>query len=123
MAIKETYLARLKQMRKEHPDAHFEVITATAKSVLSPSWELLNAYKKRTKEIDPRNIIRTFEYHYDPEFRAEIVLRKGAIERIKELAVLAETKDVYLVCYEKNYPCHRFIVKEMVENAMALNTD
>ena len=52
--LKETYLAKLVEMRQRRPDAEFIVITRTAHSILSPSEKLLSDYKRAEKdwEID-----------------------------------------------------------------------
>ncbi|GAH85322.1 unnamed protein product, partial [marine sediment metagenome] len=39
------YLAVLEKYKEKFSEAHFEVITRSAKSCLSPSWELLNDVK------------------------------------------------------------------------------
>ena len=33
---------------------------------------------------------------------------------LKRLKELATDNDVYLICYEKNYPCHRFILIDLI---------
>ena len=104
--IKETYLAILKRMKQEHPDAHFEVVTRTAKSILSPSWQLLKTAKENNWSF------KTYK-HY---FLIEMKFSPQAIQRLRELKKLAETKDVYLVCYEKNPKvCHRSILIEIMK--------
>lgn len=119
MAIKETYLARLKQMREKHPDAHFEVVTATAKSILAPSWNLLEEYKIIIKDETKESIKKIFEEAYRPRYEREILHDNNVHDKLKELARMSLTKDVYLVCYEKEYPCHRFILKDWIENYRA----
>lgn len=103
------YLAVLAKYKERFFEAHFEVITRTAKSCLSPSWELLNYAKEN--EI-------SFE-EYKKLFIKEIKENPEAKKRINELREIAKDKVVFLVCYEK-FPykqgCHRIIIKEMIEN-------
>lgn len=114
--LKETYLAKLKQMKEKYPDAHFEVVTRTAKSILSPSYELLTEYKVLIKDLPKNEIIELFEKAYTPRFEKEMLYNNKCHDRMKELALMSIDKDVFLVCYEKEYPCHRFILKKYIEN-------
>jgi hypothetical protein len=43
---------------------------------------------------------------------------KAAHSLIQHLADLAAREDVWLVCMEKEYPCHRFLVKEVIERML-----
>lgn len=43
----------------------------------------------------------------------------AAVEQLRKIKKLAENKDVYLVCYEKKPPCHRFILIEMIREMVA----
>jgi len=74
-------------------------------SILAPSLRLLSAYKE--KLID--------WHEYERRFINQIVNDKRAIERLREIAVESLERDVRLMCYEKNPPCHRFILLEMVK--------
>ncbi len=102
------YLAVLKKYRKQYPNAHFEVITRTAKSVLSPSWSLLNAVKSGIIDFD----------EYKKKLIDEIFSRDDAINLIKKLKKMSDSgKIVFLVCYEKNADlCHRMIIKDIISN-------
>lgn len=113
--IQETYLANLKAMRNKHPNAHFEVITRTARSVLAPSKELLNSAKNMglSKEV--------FEEYYRPRFIQQLDYSYEAQLRLHELANIAKEKDIFLVCYEKDPSlCHRSLVKTMIEELKGL---
>ena len=74
-------------------------------SVLSASKELFSDYK--TKQI-------TWQ-QFEKRFRKEILKNPRAVAELKRLKELAQTKDVHLICYEKNYPCHRFILMDLIE--------
>jgi uncharacterized protein YeaO (DUF488 family) len=96
----EGYLAKLKTYPKD--EIKIEV-TRSSGSILAPSWELLNDYK--TGKID----WTAYEKRFTNEMTKPIAIRE--MLRIK---LLAETKDVRLICYEKNPPCHRFILLRMI---------
>lgn len=99
--LTEGYLANLGNYPKDEIKI---VVTRTAKSVLSPSWQLLNDYK--TKKI-------TWQ-QYEERFKNEILSEPKAIAKIRQIKELAKTRNIRLICYEKNYPCHRFILLEMI---------
>ena len=37
------------------------------------------------------------------------------IEKLKEIAKISKHKNVRLMCYEKEFPCHRFILIEIIK--------
>lgn len=99
------YLAVLKKFRTQFPNAHFEVITRTANHILSPSWQLLQKYKEENLSFE----------EYTPLFLYEME-RTPCQTKLHELKQLAQDKDVFLVCYEKDdTECHRRLVKELIE--------
>lgn len=100
--IKESYLANWRNLPE---DAIKFAVTRTAKSPLSPSWELLKDYK--TGKISWER--------FEVVFRGEILGRPEARALLREIKKLGEERDVYLVCYEKRPPCHRFILMKMIE--------
>ena len=103
--LKETYLAVKKKMEKLLPDAHFEVVTRTAKHVLSPSWKLLRRAKAEKWDFGK----------YKIAFVDEMISNPKALQKMHELVSLAREKDVYLVCYEKDASkCHRTILIELM---------
>ena len=105
------YLAVLKKYKAKFFEAHFEVITRTAKSCLSPSKCLLNYAKEN--EI-------SFE-EYEKLFIKEIKKNPEAKKRINELREIAKDKVVFLVCYKCNpEACHRSIVKKIIERTIKL---
>ncbi len=73
-------------------------------SVLSASKELLNDYKKG----------RIPWQEFEARFRKEIRGNPKALAELKRLKTLSKENDVYLICYEKNYPCHRFILIDLI---------
>ena len=94
-------------VNKKYPDDEVKVRVARP-SVLSPSKELLSDYKKGL--IDWNG--------YDKIFRAEILANGKAMKKLKEIAKLSQEKDVRLICYEKNPPCHRFILINLIEEIL-----
>ncbi|MBA7599039.1 hypothetical protein ES703_06066 [subsurface metagenome] len=109
------YLAKLKEFKSKYPNAHFEVITNTSKSILAPSKELLidaGIFKKPNGTKNPKMDFK----EYKIRFMAEIYLNLKACSKLLDLKNLAEEKTVFLVCYCKNPEfCHRSIIKDMIE--------
>lgn len=97
--LKESYIS----MWKKLPETAIKVRVARP-SVLSASKELLTDYKSG------RITWETFE----TRFRDEIKNNPKAVAELQRLKTLSQTKDVYLICYEKNYPCHRFILMHLI---------
>ena len=100
--LKEGYLAKIRTYPKNEIKI---VVTRTAKSVLAPSWDLLNDYKD--KLIDWQE--------YERRFRKEMKSPE-AVKEMQRIKELAKTKDIRLICYEKNYPCHRFILIDLINS-------
>lgn len=92
--------------KEEFPDAKFIVITRFNEHILSPSWDLLNRYK-RNNDWDA----------FCEDFKQEM---SNWLCRVQMLAIAKEAKehDVFLVCYENDEKCHRFLVKEIIEDMM-----
>jgi len=99
--LKETYLANLKNV----PAGAVKVRVARP-AILSHSKELLKDWKEGKITWN----------EYKTRYKAEILSNEKAIEKIKLLKELSEYKDVYLYCYEKNPPCHRFILLELIRD-------
>lgn len=101
--IKESYIS----MWNKLPNDAIKVRVARP-SVLSASKELFNDYKKRKINWE----------EFEVRFRKEILDNPNAIAELKRLKELSQEKDVYLICYEKNYPCHRFILIDLIKELM-----
>ena len=88
---------------------------------LAPSEELLNDYHESLKKYGSKNYKKNLEgrkkafeeVNYKKRFYKEMKEPK-ANEKMKEIKEMAKEKDVYLVCYEKEYPCHRFLLMDMI---------
>lgn len=131
MGFRETYLARLKEMMEKYPEAHFEVVTRTAKSVLAPPPALLSDFMNRKAELIAQGVTDVDAHnrawndvHYEKRFRAAILANPNAVRRMRELKELGKVKDVFLVCYEKPpKKCHRFILLDMLKEHEDSKTD
>lgn len=97
--LKETYLANLKNL----PTDAIKVRVAKP-SILAPSNQLLKDWKE--------NQI-TWE-QYETRYLIELLTNPKAIARLAYIKELAKTNDVYLFCYEKSPPCHRFILLKVL---------
>ena len=100
--LKEGYIARW----KKYPKDEIKVRVANwpyKRNLLGPSKELLKDWKEG--KID--------WLEYERRFRKEILSNSNAVAKLKEIKKLAEKKDVRLICYEKNPPCHRFMLIQM----------
>lgn len=100
--IKESYLGNWREWKQA--EGHKEIITRTAKSVLAPSKELLDDWKNKKINWD----------EYSERYKKEI-LNPIAQKRIRELIAMSKKQDVWLICYEKEPPCHRFILMEVIK--------
>ena len=72
--------------------------------LLSASHDLFSEYKRG----------RITWSEFEVRFRKEILCNPAAVAELKRLQELSRTKDVYLICYEKEYPCHRFILMDLI---------
>lgn len=102
--LSETYKRNVAEVRKDDPNAFFIDVTRTSNSPLSPSWGMLNDYKKGNITWNT----------YVTRFREEMQSR-GITNQLREIALLSQKKNVYLVCYEASGECHRFILLDMIE--------
>lgn len=80
-------------------------------SVLSPSSDLLFAFKQGRMNWE----------EFKREFIGQIKGDVASLEAINTLHELSETEDVTLLCFEKDgNPCHRHLVRDIVENPTLL---
>ncbi|MBE0427908.1 MAG: DUF488 family protein [Nitrospirae bacterium] len=101
--LKETWLGNVKNVKQMNPTAVIINVTRSAGSKLSPSWNLLNAYK--TKKIDWNGYTSRFLQEMDnPKCRAKMYA----------LWELSQVRDVYLVCFEKEGNCHRHLLLDLM---------
>ena len=98
--LKESYIS----MWNKLPPGAVKVRVARP-SVLSPSMGLLHDYKEG----------RITWEEFELRFRKEIASNPKAIAELKRVKELSRKKDVYLICYEKTFPCHRFILLDLLK--------
>lgn len=98
--LKESYLSNIKNLPE---NAEKIIVTRTAGHVLSPSKALLWDYKKGRINWD----------QYTERFRHEMN-NDVCIAAMRKIKWLSKIRDIYLICYEKKYPCHRFLLIEMI---------
>lgn len=98
--LKESYLAKMRRLPK---DIVKIVVTRAVGHVLSPSNALLWDYKNGN--ITWEEYERRFYQEMDNEI---------AKKAMREIKLLAKDRDVFLICYEKQYPCHRFLLIDMI---------
>lgn len=98
--LKESYLANMRNLPE---NVEKIVVTRTAGHVLSPSKVLLWDYKKGRITWDQ------YVERFKQEMNNDVCM--AAMRKIKWIA---KSKDVYLICYEKSYPCHRFLLIDMI---------
>jgi hypothetical protein len=126
--IKETYLAVRKKKRAEFPQDHFETITLTAGSVLAPDPPLLNDVKFLQKEFEKKGLPKEWARwaawdasDYTTKYLDQINEDEEAQERIYELIQkILNGEAVWLVCYEKFPPCHRFVLWRYIRGKISL---
>ena len=100
--LKESYLAVIKNLPK---DAVKIVVTRTAGSILSPSWDLLDDYKSGKINWDG----------YTERFKREMN-NDRCIAEMRKIKWMSKDRDIYLICFEKRYPCHRFLLIDMINS-------
>lgn len=106
---------------KNYPKDEVKIRVARP-SVLAPSLELLSEFVKAKKywmakgltELEARKKAWE-EIGYETRFRREILNNPKAMAKLKEIKDLAKNRNVRLICYEKNPPCHRFILTKLIE--------
>jgi uncharacterized protein YeaO (DUF488 family) len=99
--LKEGYIGKWKSYPKD------EVKVRVARpSVLGPSLKLLKDWKEGKIDWE----------EYERRFRKEILSNPKAVAKLIEIKRLAKEKDIRLICYEKNPPCHRFILMDLIKS-------
>ncbi|OYT57851.1 hypothetical protein B6U70_01875 [Euryarchaeota archaeon ex4484_162] len=115
--LKESYVAKLKTLPKDAIK-----IRVGYPSIFSPSEALLsefneiknNLMKKGMSELEARKKAWK-QTDFENRYREEIGSKPGVANKLKEIMRLSENKDVYLYCYCGKYPCHHFILMDIVE--------
>jgi len=80
---------------------------------LSPSKELLQAYRSKEKNWD---VFRS-------EFISQLKANPASMDAIRLVRSESKKGDVTLLCYERGeLPCHRYIVAELIKKPKLLGT-
>ena len=115
--LKESYVAKLKTLPKDAIK-----IDVGHPSIFAPSEELLSDFnqlkgkfmKKGMSEHEARK--KAWEQtHFEDRYKEQVSSKPRLINRLKEIKKLADKKDVYLYCYCGSFPCHRFILIDMIK--------
>lgn len=116
--LKESYVAKLKTLPKNAIK-----LEVGYPSVFAPSDTLLSEFNKIKSKLMKKGIAEPEarkrawkQTDFEKRFRKEIESKLEVIGKLKEIKKLAEEKDVYLYCYCGKYPCHRFILIDMIKN-------
>ena len=80
---------------------------------LSPSIELLMSYKQGKFNW------KDFKFNFLYELKENL----NSLEAMHALNFQSKVENITLLCYEKQgHPCHRHLVRDIVENPQSLNT-
>lgn len=116
--LKESYIANWRKIPKDAIK-----IRVARPHILSPSQKLLSDYKnyeeRYLKNGNTKNLARERAWtltNYKIRYETEIMSNPKSVKELYRIRDLAKEKDVYLLCYEKDFPCHRFILLEIIGN-------
>lgn len=92
-------------------------------SILAPSKDLLREFMAAKREFMKKQGLSEHEarqaavgsMNFEQRFRDQILKDPKALQRLQEIKKFAKTHDVRLLCYEKEPPCHRFILIQMIK--------
>ena len=108
--LRETYIAAMHQVEglklvvtRHYPRGVARVRFDRWLPALAPSRELLTDYR--------HGLIAWEEYR--ARFREEILGSAEARAAFRHIIDLARTRDVYLICWEREPPCHRFLLMDL----------
>lgn len=126
--LKEGYIAKW----NEYPEHEIKIRVARP-HVLAPSAILLNSYMnakanfliygegtppKHVTDQEARELAWKAS-HYEERFRAQILSNNRALFLLGYIMGLVDSgQTVRLICYEKEPPCHRFVLIKMIEEMM-----
>jgi uncharacterized protein YeaO (DUF488 family) len=97
--IYESYIAKIRRIPRRE---RFLVNRNRGHNELSPSQSLLTEYKFGEMSWD--------------EFRSRFLseLTADSWQTLRSLVERSRKEDVCLICYERDFPCHRFILLELL---------
>lgn len=100
MPFLEGCIARCKDYSKDEIK-----VRVTRPSVLAPKKDLF--YSRKSKKIGWKE--------YKKRYKNQILKDPKAIAALVHLKNLAKDRNVRLICYEVNPPCHRFILLDIIK--------
>ena len=110
VTLKETYIAIMDRVEgiklvvtRLYPRGISRVHFDRWLPVLAPSRELLADWKHGLITWD----------EYTARFREEILASPEALAALRHIIELAEARDVYLICWEREPPCHRYLLMDL----------
>jgi uncharacterized protein YeaO (DUF488 family) len=108
--LRETYIAVMARVRglklivtRHYPRGIARVHFDRWLPALAPSRELLADWK--------HGLITWPEY--TARFREEILGSAEAMAALRHIVEFSRTRDVYLICWERAPPCHRFLLMDL----------
>lgn len=110
--IKTGYLANLSNYPNK--EEYVFVMRGRGNDELAPSKQLLKDYKELEEKFGRE--IAWERSNYEKRFKEEILSNSkavGLLEKFAEEVYLGS--EIRLICYEKDYPCHRFILKDLID--------
>ena len=110
MMLRETYIAAIDEVNglklvvtRRYPKGIASIHFDRWLPALAPSRELLRDCRPSLVAWD----------EYAARFRGEILGSPEAVATLRHVVELARTRDVYRICWEREHPCHRFLLLEM----------
>jgi uncharacterized protein YeaO (DUF488 family) len=111
-------VAKLKSLPKEALK-----IAVGYPSIFSPSETLLKEFNEMKSALMSQGMTESNarkqawqQMDFEKRYRKEIESNPSVLEKLKEIKLLAEKKDVYLYCYCGKKPCHRFVMIDMINH-------
>jgi uncharacterized protein YeaO (DUF488 family) len=115
--LKESYVAKLKTLPKDAIK-----IDVGYPGIFAPSEELLSDFNALKETFMKKGICKHEarkqaweKTHFETRYREQVSSQPRLINRLKEIKKLADKKDVYLYCYCGSFPCHRFILMDIIK--------
>lgn len=123
MALHETYVSKATQIPKE---SRAFVMRNRGNDELAPADSLFSDFKERERELKAQRIdgIEAHnqawdDVHYEQRFKEQVLKNPAAVQKLRAIAKTSQTKDLYLICYEKPpKKCHRFILLELIKEIL-----
>jgi uncharacterized protein YeaO (DUF488 family) len=118
MALRQTYLS-MKSRLPADAEAVL-VMRGRGNDELAPTEELFREFNDLKKGFAPGSGYASDIHYawaksdYERRFRAQIKENPAALARLKALVERANTRDVFLICYESDdKPCHRKLLLQI----------